>query len=230
MAQLQSPFNAQQFDPKQGSFEQLPLGKHPVIIVASEIKPTADNSGGMIVYQLQVIDGPAKGAEGPYRVNLYNASDKARSIAESQQAALCYVTGVFLIQDTAQLHNIPFVVEVKEQALTLQQVEKKNAGETVTPFTQVVKVYDIQGNEPKGGAAQAAPAQHQQQAPQQPPVQQQAPAPAAGGWAPQAPQQPAAGAWGGGGQVQHPAPAAPAAGGWAQGGSVATGKPAWGAK
>lgn len=230
MAQLQAPFNAQQFDPTQGgSFKQLPVGKHPVVIVASEIKPTADNSGGMIVYQLQVIDGPAKGAEGPYRVNLYNASDKARSIAESQQAALCYVTGVFLIQDTAQLHNIPFVVEVKEQALTLQQVEKKNAGETVTPFTQVVKVYDIQGNEPKGGAAQA-PAQHQQQAPQQPPVQQQAPAPAAGGWAPQAPQQPAAGAWGGGGQVQHPAPAAPAAGGWAQGGSVATGKPAWGAK
>ena len=226
MAQLQAPFNAQQFDPSQGSsFHRLPVGKHPVVIVASEIKPTADNSGGMIVYQLQVIDGPAKGAEGPYRVNLYNASDKARSIAESQQAALCYVTGVFLIQDTAQLHNIPFVVEVKEQALTLQQVEKKNAGETVTPFTQVHKVFDIQGNEPKGGAAQA-PAQ----APQQPPAQQQAPAPAAGGWASQAPQQPAAGAWGGGGQVQHTAPAAPAAGGWAQGGSVATGKPAWGAK
>lgn len=182
MAQLQSPFNAQQFDPKQGSFEQLPVGKHPVVIVASEIKPTSDNTGGMIVYQLQVIDGPAKGAEGPYRVNLYNASDKARSIAESQQSALCYVTGVFMVQDTAQLHNIPFVVEVKEQSLTLQQLEKKNAGETVTPFTQVHKVYDIQGNEPKGGAAQA---------PQQPAagfagggqVQHTAPAaPAAGGW------------------------------------------------
>jgi len=138
MAQLQAPFNAQQFDPTQGgSFQQLPVGKHPVVIVASEIKPTADNSGGMIVYQLQVIDGPAKGAEGPYRVNLYNASDKARSIAESQMSALCYVTGKFMnvIGDTCELHNIPFVVEVKEQTLTPAQVEKKNNGETVTPFT-----------------------------------------------------------------------------------------------
>jgi len=225
MAQLQAPFNAQQFDPTQGgSFQQLPVGKHPVVIVASEIKANKNNDGGMVVYQLQVIDGPAKGAEGPYRINLYSSSDKARSIAESQQAALCYVTGVFMVQDTAQLHNIPFVVDVKEQTLTPEQVEKKNAGETVTPFTQVNKVYDMQGNEPKGGAAQA---------PTPAPVPTPAPTPAVGGWGQQQQAQPPAqsqgAAWGA--QPQQPPAPAPAqsVGTWSQGGA-ATGKPAWGAK
>lgn len=221
--QLQSPFNAQQFDPTQGgTFQQLPLGKHPVKIVASEIKATADNSGGMIVFELEVIDGPAKGSHGPMRINLYSSSDKARAIAESQFSALCHATGVFMVQDTSQLHEVPFAVDVEAQSLTPQQVEKQQQGQTVTPFTQVRKILDINGNEPKGGAA--APAQGGQAAwggaaPAQAPAA--APAPAAGGWG------------GGGGQVQTPAASAPApaaapAAQWSQSSAPAGGAPAWG--
>lgn len=232
MAQLQQPFNAQQFDPTQGgTFHQLPVGRHPVIITASEVKATSDNTGGMVVYDLEVIDGPGKGQTGPYRVNLYNASDKARSIAESQQSALCYVTGKFLINDTAELHNIPFVVDVEEQILTPQQVAKQAAGEQVRPFTQVKKVLDINCNEPKGnGQAQPAPAP----APVQ---QQQAPAPAQaaqGAWGgqptnqAQAPAQ-APAAWGGAASAPAPVqpPAQPPAQAWSQA-PAAAGQPAWG--
>lgn len=222
--QLQQPFNAQQFDPTQGgTFHQLPVGKHPVVITASEIKATSDNTGGMIVYDLEVTDGPNKGAKGPMRINLYSASDKARSIAETQQAALCYVTGKFLINDTAELHGIPFAVDVEEQTLTPQQVEKQSRGEQVRPFTQVRKILDISGNEPKGagnGQAQAA-------------APAAAPAAAWGGQPPaqapaQAPAPTQAGGWGGAAPAQSPAPAPAPAAGWNQNAAAPAGQPAWG--
>ena len=221
--QLQVPFNAHALDPTQGgNFQQLPTGKHPVVITASEVKATKDGSGSMVVLELEVIDGPNKGAVGNMIINLYSSSDKARSIAESQFAALGYVTGVFMITDTAQLHGKPFAVDVQEQSLTSEQQAKKAAGETVTPFTQVRKILDMNGQEPKAnGTASAAPAN--------------APAPAAwGGATPaQAPaqQQPAAGAWGGGQQAAAPAQQAaaqaPATGGWQQNAAGAA-QPAWG--
>lgn len=219
MARLQAPFNAQQFDPTQGGGGYLPVGKHPVKIVASEIKATKDNSGGYIQFDLEVIDGPGKGASGALRVNLYSASDAARRIAESQFAALCYVTGVFMVEETAQLHNIPFAVDVVEQALTSDQQAKKAAGENVTPFTQVRKILDINGQEPKAQGQQ--PAQQTQQPAQQP---AQAPAPQqpaqTAGWGAAPAQQPA----------QQPVQQQPAAtGGWAQQpAQAAGGAPAWG--
>lgn len=230
--QLSQPFNANAIEPNQGgSFNQLPLGKHPVIIVSSEVKATKDNTGGLVLFELSVIDGPSKGASGPFRINLYNLSDKARAIAEGQMSALCHVTGQFLINDTAALHNIPFAVEVTEQQLTPEQFQRKQAGEQVTPFTQVSKILDINGNEPKG---------HSQGQPQsQQPAQQAQPAATAAAWGQQATAQPAqqpqtaqAGGWGQQAPAQPtqaPAPAAAAPAQWNQNAAApATGKPAWG--
>lgn len=217
--QLQQPFNANAVSPDQGgNFQQLPLGKHPVKIIASEVKATAAGDGGMVVFELEVIGGPNQGATGNMNINLYNASDKARTIAEGQMSALCHATGVYMLQDTSQLHNLPFAVEVVNQPLTAQQKEKQDRGETVTPFTQVRKILDYNGNEPKGAGQQ-----------QQQPHQQQAPAPAP------APAQNAA--WGGGQAAQAPAQqaqapaqqaAAPAAA-WGQGNAGGgAAKPSWG--
>lgn len=230
MAQLHQPFNAQAVDPTQGgNFSQLPLGTHVVVATASEVKANNANTGGMVVYELQVIAGPKEGATGPLRLNLYSSSEQARHIAEKQFSALCHATGVYLVQDTSQLHNIPFGVVVTEQPLTAEQQAKKDAGQNVTPFTQVSRILRADGSDPAGPPANmqqqaAAPAPQQQYAPPAP-----APAAAPTGWAAPAPQQapapaPAAGGWGGA-----PAPApAPAAGGWQQG--AAAGNPAWAKK
>jgi len=162
MAQLQHQFNAQQFDPSQqgGSIQQLPVGKHVVIATASEIKATKDNSGGMLVFDLQVIEGPGQGKSGPMRLNLYSSSDQARGIAENQYAALCYATNVLQPTDTQQHHGIPFMVEVENQPLTADQQAKQAAGQSVTPFTQVRKILNRDGSIP--GMGGAAPQQQQQ--------------------------------------------------------------------
>ena len=145
MAQLIQPFNANNFDPTQG-VGGLPIGRHPVIVDSSEVKANKANDGGYLQLNLKVIDGPQAGTIGAYRLNLYHSNPQTVEIANRQLSAISHVTGVFMIQDSAQLHNIPFVIEVGPQ---------KNDAQ----YTEVKKVFDINGNEPGkapqgGGAAQ----------------------------------------------------------------------------
>lgn len=207
MAQLMQAFDATKFDPSQG-LPQMPVGKHPVVIVNDEIKPTKDNSGGYLELTLQIIDGPAKGQQGAYRLNLYNQSQQAVEIAHRQFSAICHAVGVFQVTDGRQLHNIPFMVEVGLQ----KDPEAAQKG-----FTEVKRIFDRNGNEP-GKAGSGAPAA--QPAQQQPTQQQPAWGQPAGGQPAQSAQQPPQGggqpAWGQpAGQPAQPAQQ-PNQGGWGQ--------------
>lgn len=249
--QLIQPFNAQQYDPTQG-VGSLPIGKHPVIIESSEVKANKANDGGYLQLNLRIIDGPQQGTTGAYRLNLYHTNQQTVEIAHRQLSAICHVVGVFQVQNSEQLHNLPFIVEVGPQ---------KNDAQ----YTEVKKVYDTHGNEPGKAGAGAAPQQPQQAAGfGQQPQGQQAPQGGFGGqpqgggaaWGQQSQQQPAqqpnggAPAWGGqqqqpqnpapqggqnpawGGQPQGQQPQQPqGAGGWQQGGGAPAGGAApWGAR
>lgn len=207
MAQLQTAFDATQYDPTQTS-GGLPVGKHKVIIEKSEIKTTKAGDGGYLQVEMKVVEGPAAGATGANRYNIYNPSQEAKDIAHRQLSALCHCIGVYNIQDTTQLHGIPFIVDV-----ALQGGEGGEKG-----YTEVKKVFDVNGNEPEKAGQGTAPQQTQQtQAPQQ------------GGqnWGGQAqntqpPQQNGGQQWGApAGQQNAPAPTqeAPANQGWQQQGN-----------
>ena len=207
MAQLIQAFNAQQYDPTQGG-GSLPVGRHPVVIESSEVKANKANDGGYLQLNLKLIDGPQMGTTGAYRLNLYHSNPQTAEIAHRQLSAICHVIGVFNVQDSQQLHNIPFIVEVGLQ---------KGEEAAQKGYTEVKKVFDINGNEPGKAGQGATAAQPQQQQPQggaawggQP---AQNPAPQGGG-------QPA---WGGQ-PAQQPAQQQPAqGGGWQQGGQPAQG-------
>lgn len=231
MAQLIQAFNAQQYDPTQGG-GSLPVGRHPVIIESSEVKANKANDGGYLQLNLKLIDGPQMGATGAYRLNLYHSNPQTAEIAHRQLSAICHVIGVFNVQDSQQLHNIPFIIEVGLQ---------KGEEAAQKGYTEVKKVFDINGNEP-GKAGQGAPAAQPQQQPaaqggfgqQQPAAQPQGNAPAWGGGQPaqQQPQGAPAGnapAWGQQ-PAQQPAAQQPAqqAGGWQQGGAAPAGGAPWG--
>ncbi|WCF59032.1 hypothetical protein UFRH5_25 [Pseudomonas phage UF_RH5] len=211
--QLIQAFNAQQYDPTQG-VGSLPIGKHPVIIESSEVKANKANDGGYLQLNLRIIDGPQQGTTGAYRLNLYHSNQQTVEIAHRQLSAICHVIGVFQVTDSSQLHNLPFLIEVGPQ---------KNDPQ----YTEVKKVFDMNGNEPGKAGAGAPAAQPQQQQPQGQPN-------GAWGGAPQGqPQQPAGGAaWGGQQQpAQQPAqqPQGAAWGGQpAQNPAPQGGQPAWG--
>ena len=209
MAQLLQAFNAQQFDPTQGG-GSLPVGRHPVIIESSEVKANKANDGGYLQLNLKLIDGPQQGTTGAYRLNLYHSNPQTAEIAHRQLSAICHVIGVFNVQDSAQLHNIPFIIEVG-----FQKGHEPGSNPEAKGYTEVKKVFDINGHEPgKAGQGAPAPAQPQGQGGfgQQQPAQQ----PAAWGQ----PQQPAA-------QPQQPAGNAPAWG-QQQGGAAPAGGAPWG--
>ena len=229
MAQLIQAFNAQQYDPTQGG-GSLPVGRHPVIIESSEVKANKANDGGYLQLNLKLIDGPQMGTTGAYRLNLYHSNPQTAEIAHRQLSAICHVVGVFNVQDSGQLHNIPFIVEVGLQ---------KGEEAAQKGYTEVKKVFDINGNEPGKAGQGAAPAQPQAQGgfgqpAQQPAAQPQGNAPAWGGGQPaqQQPQGAPAGnapAWGQQ-PAQQPAAQQPAqqAGGWQQGGAAPAGGAPWG--
>lgn len=196
-------FNAQQFEPRYGGSGGLPAGKYPVIITDTKQVPTKNNDGGYLAVELRVTEGPMQGGTHTDRLNLHNTNPETVRIANQQLSAYCHVTGVFQFQDTAQLHNIPFMVEIGPQ----------KSGE----YTEVKKLFDRNGNEP--GKSGAGPQTQQPQgggwggAPQggQPQGDPNA-GQAGGGWggAPQGGGQPQGGGWGpqGGGG------GAPQGGGW----------------
>jgi hypothetical protein len=227
MAQLIQAFNAQQYDPTQGG-GSLPVGKHPVIVESSEVKANKANDGGYLQLNLKLIDGPQTGTTGAYRLNLYHSNPQTAEIAHRQLSAICHVIGVFNVQDSQQLHNIPFIVEVGLQ---------KGEEAAQKGYTEVKKVFDINGNEPGKAGQGAAPAQPQGQGGfgQQQPAQQPQQPQGGGAWGQQPAQQPAqapaqgqqAPAWGAPAQAPAQAPA-PAAGGWQQGNAAPAGGAPWG--
>lgn len=155
MAVLQQPFNAMQYNPEMGA-PSLPLGlKMPVRIISSEVKSAAQNqNNGMVSFMVEVLDGENKGATGAINFNIYNSNGDAARIAHDHLAAMSYVIGVLTWQNTEQLHNIPFLVDVTKQKVKTGQEDKG--------YVEVSAYYDVQGNKPKRGQVPGG----QQQVPQ----------------------------------------------------------------
>lgn len=196
-------FNSQQYTPQYGGGGGLPAGPngedvmYKVMIVSSQPENTTDNfgnvKGGYLAFELASIEGPTQGTKQIDRINLHHTNPKVVEIANKQLSAYCHVLGKFQFNDTAELHNIPFMIKVG-----LQKAPNPNN------YTEVKGVYDINGNEP--GKAGSGPQAGQPSAP--PPN-----GPPAGGVQPQ-------GQWGGqaGGQPQQQPQGQPQgqAGGWGQ--------------
>lgn len=196
-------FNATEHNPEL-SGGSLPIGKNPVQITGSTVRATNDQSGGVLVLNCVVIDGPNRGATGNILLNIFNKSDQAKEIAGRQLSAICHTLNVHQLvskPEGVELWNKPFVVEIAQQK--------------DSQYVQLVGVFDMQGNAPKRGQAPAGPAA-------QPPQQfAQAQAPQFNQPAQTAPQAPTpAGQPSWGGQQQPNAPAAPAN----------HGQPSWGAQ
>lgn len=148
-------FNANNFDPAQGS-NQFPIGRHLVRVSGSAIKPTQDQTSGFLELKCIIQDGAHAGTECSHRFNIYHKDDQPRNIAERQLSAVCHVTGIMELHDTEQLHEAMYIVDVG------MQKEPNPKG-----YTQVNKVYDVNGNEPMKGKIGPQPGNgQQQQAPQ----------------------------------------------------------------
>ena len=105
-----------------GKFVPVPVGKYTVAITASERKKTSKEpkpgevQGEMILFTYTIIDGQFKGRKLFDRLNIINANKTAQEIAEGCLSAICRSVGIMVPNYTEDLHNIPFIVDVKIRA------------------------------------------------------------------------------------------------------------------
>lgn len=181
-----------------GSFEVLPAGEYVVILTSSDMKPTKANDGQYMEIQMEVIDGPHKGATIYDRLNVINNNPKAVEIAQRALSAICHAVGVISFRDTAELHNRPLLAKIKYVDAVIQN------GQQIYGAKNEVQRYKAIG-------AQQPQAAHQQQ-----PIPQAAPAQAQAPWGAQPQAAPAQAPWGAQPQQQAPQqPAQPLAPPWA---------------
>lgn len=113
MADLRG-FDASQHDELR-SFEALPAGKYNVAMVASELKDTKNGNNKGLNCTFQILDGEYKGRQLFAWLNLQHSNADAVRIAQMELASICKAVGVLTPKDSAELHDKPIVVSVKQE-------------------------------------------------------------------------------------------------------------------
>lgn len=113
MAQLNGSFDSGQHDDMNNSFEPIPAGEYMAMVKESDIKTTAKGNGKYIKLKFEIIQGEFKGRFIWTNLNIINPNPVAVEIAQKELATLCRAVGKAVIQDTNQLHGIPFKMKIK---------------------------------------------------------------------------------------------------------------------
>jgi|GEM_PF-6007938 len=146
-----------------GGGGSLPQGDYNVGIESATVKPTKnDPNQGYLELKLKVMDGDFAGRYAPdMRLNLWNASEKAREIANETLKSITMATGVGPIDDSSQLVGKTMQVTVRPQKDNPQYSESVNPTSINRPAFQQQNPQGGGGFNPDGGAF------GQQQNPQQ---------------------------------------------------------------
>lgn len=104
----------------------IPSGWYDVRITESEMKPTKDGTGTRLALTLEVIGGQYNNRKLFEGLNLRNNNPQTVEIAYAQLSAICHACGVLQLQDSQQLHNVPFRVKVAIRKDPTGQYEPQN--------------------------------------------------------------------------------------------------------
>ena len=112
MANLGTTFDASGIEPAK-PFEVLPPGRYTAQIVDSDMRITKDGMGQQLYVEIDVLEGPHQGRKLFDRLNLVNANPQTVEIAQRTLSAICHATGRMQVQDSEELHLIPFIAVVQ---------------------------------------------------------------------------------------------------------------------
>jgi len=119
-----TPENAQGMDDR----TPIPAGDYPVHITKSAFKETKAKDGHRLVFTLKVLEGPHKDHTLFVGLNLNNPNPETVSIANKELNSMSQACGKVGVQDSDELHLIPFVVGVTLKPATAQYPEGNEVG------------------------------------------------------------------------------------------------------
>lgn len=94
----------------------LPAKDYVMQVTATDVKANSKKNGMILKVEYTILEGDAKGRKIFGNINYKHANAKAQSIGQGQLAALMRAVGVTKMQNTSELHNIPFIGRVKIRA------------------------------------------------------------------------------------------------------------------
>ena len=130
----------------QQTFDPVPAGEYVAVIEDSDYIENKAGTGRMLKLTIQIIDGPMAGRKIFENLNLENVNKQAEQIARQTLNSIGVATGVLQIKDSAQLHNIPMLIDVRikeSEAYGKQNSVKKYLpanGKTQRPAVQAAAV------------------------------------------------------------------------------------------
>lgn len=181
MANLGQQFDASQVAPSTG-YDVIPKGEYVMRITDSDVVPNSAQTGTILKLTLEVVSGEYAGRKVFDQLNLTNPNEMAVKISRERLSAYCHATGVIQLQDSQQLHGIPFVAKVKIKVDKNGVYDDRNEISSCKKMEQGGGAPQGFGGQPQGQPQGfgGMPAQGGFPAQQQAPVQQ---APAQGGYA-----------------------------------------------
>mgnify|MGYP003555189970 FL=1 len=98
---------------KDKAFDVMPAGDYDVIITDSNVKPTKKGTGHYLELKLQVISGQYQNRPLFARLNIDNPNPETVAIAKGQLSAICRAVNKLTINDSSELHMLPFKAVVR---------------------------------------------------------------------------------------------------------------------
>jgi len=93
-------------------YSVLPDGEYQVIITEAEMKANKSGQGAHIGVSMQVIEGECEGRLLWANYNVQNSNPTAEKIGRAELASLCKAIGIINPQDTSELCDKPFIVNL----------------------------------------------------------------------------------------------------------------------
>ena len=116
-----NPDNVEHMD----TFEVIPPGSYPVVIVESDVKDTKEKTGKILELKYQIIEGPHTSKTLIDRLNIINKSDVAQKIGQSQLKDICEAIGFKgQLTNSEALHGKPFSVSVEVETFKSNKNDK----------------------------------------------------------------------------------------------------------
>ena len=98
--------------------EPLPAGIYLCEITKSNVVPTKAGNGHRMVLTIKIIDCEYEGSVIFESLNIDNPNPRAVKIAQERLKSLCQVCDIDELEDTAELHGIPFTAKVQIKPAT----------------------------------------------------------------------------------------------------------------
>lgn len=130
-------FDAHAPENQSAGFEPLPPGRYDLIVVETDLKPNKKRTGDVLTLVYEVISGEFKKRKIYNRLNYNHPDAETQKISRGELSRLIKAVGLRQIDDSDEVKNIPFVVDIgvrgkAEDEYGIQNVVKKYYDPTET--------------------------------------------------------------------------------------------------